>query len=50
MGEIIATTQFKREPGFLYYIGTDKNGYLTICKAIMARNGRHATEKKKKRK
>lgn len=37
MGEVIATTEIKRETGYLYYCGTDKKGNLTVCKAKMAR-------------
>lgn len=33
--KIIAHTKIKRESGFLYYTGTDENGYLTICKSEM---------------
>jgi len=45
MGEIIATTEIKREKGFLYYTGTNNKGNITICKAIMAR-GRKKKENK----
>jgi len=44
MGEVIATTEIKREQGKLYYCGTDKQGNITLCCAVMARGGR----KKKK--
>lgn len=37
MGEVIITTDVKREAGWLYYVGTDKKGNLTVCKAKMAR-------------
>lgn len=40
MGEIIATTQIPREIGWLYYCGTDKSGFITVCKAKMARAGK----------
>lgn len=44
MGIIIARTQLKRETGWLYYCGTDKDGNITVCKAEMKRGGK----KKKK--
>lgn len=44
MGKIIADTKIKREQGKLYYCGTDKDGNITICEAIMARG----MKKKKK--
>jgi hypothetical protein len=37
MGEIIRNTDIKREQGYLYYTGTDKEGNLTICRAKQAR-------------
>ena len=37
MGETIATTEIKREKGFVYYTGTDDNGNLTICRAVAGR-------------
>lgn len=37
MGEVILKTDIKREQGFLYYTGTDSNGNITVCKAVMAR-------------
>ena len=40
MGEIIARTEIPREPGYLYYAGTDENENITLCKAIMCRGGR----------
>lgn len=44
MGEIIQNTEIKRESGWLYYCGTNKDtGYLTICKAKM-RQGRKKKE------
>lgn len=45
MGEVIATTQIKREQGYLYYTATDKNGNLTVCKAKMARGGKRKKKK-----
>lgn len=45
-GKIILKTDIKRESGFLYYCGTDKDtGNLTICKTKMAR-GKKKTKKK----
>jgi len=40
MGEPIFTLPLFREKGFLYYVGTDADGYLTVFKAVMARHGR----------
>ena len=37
MGEEIAKTQIKREQGYLYYCGTDKDGNINVNKAKMAR-------------
>ena len=37
MKEIILTTDIKRESGFLYFCGTDKNGNLIIGRTKMAR-------------
>ena len=48
MGEEILKTDLKREAGFLYYVGTDEDGTLTVCRAVMARHGR--TKKKSKKK
>ena len=37
-GKIILKTDIKRESGFLYYAGTDKEtGNLTLCQTEMAR-------------
>lgn len=44
MGKVILKTDVKREQGKLYYCGTDSNGCITLCEAIMARG------RKKKRK
>ena len=41
MGEVIALTEIPRDPTCLYYCGTDEKGNITICKAVMSRNGRH---------
>jgi hypothetical protein len=40
MGKIILKTDIKRESGKLYYCGTDNNGNITVCEAIMARGGK----------
>jgi len=37
MKETILKTEIKREAGFLYYCGTDKEGNLTLCKTLMKR-------------
>lgn len=37
MAEVLLSTQIKRESGFLYFCGTDKNGNITVNKAKMAR-------------
>lgn len=44
MSEIVLTTTIKREAGFLYYCGTDKNGNITLCRSVMAR-GRNKKDK-----
>ena len=47
MGKELLKTDIEREPGYLYYCGTDKKtGCIIVCKAKMARGGK----KKKKRK
>lgn len=45
MGKLILKTEIKRMPGMLYYCGTDSNGCVTICEAVMAR-GRKSKKKK----
>jgi hypothetical protein len=47
MGEKIAVSTFHREPGHLYYVKEDENGFLSIYKAAMARGGKKKVEKKK---
>jgi len=37
MGETIATTEIKRERGFIYYTGTDDRGMITIGRAKAGR-------------
>lgn len=50
MGKVIANTQIKRMPGMLYYTGTDEQGNLTICEAVMSRGGKKKEKKVKKKK
>lgn len=38
MNKLIARTKIKREKGWLYFTGTDENGYITLCKAEMGKN------------
>jgi len=45
MGKTIAITDIKREKGKLYYCGTDENGFITICEAIMGRGKKKVEEK-----
>jgi hypothetical protein len=45
MGNIILTTDIKREKGKLYFCGTDKEGNITVNEAVMAR-GRKKKDKK----
>jgi len=40
MGERIARVKIQREPGALYYVKSDDDGWLCIFKATMARGGR----------
>jgi hypothetical protein len=37
MSEQIASTEIKREKGFIYFVGTDTNGFLTLNKAVAGR-------------
>jgi len=37
MSEVILTTDLPREKGFIYFVGTDKKGNLTLCKAVAGR-------------
>ena len=37
MGDVISLTDILREKGFIYYVGTDEKGCLTICKAKAGR-------------
>lgn len=46
MGKEILKTDIKREKGKLYYCGTDKNGNIIVCEAIMARGGKSKKKKK----
>jgi hypothetical protein len=43
MSEVLANTDIKRESGKLYFCGTDENGNITVCSAVMGR-----AKKKKK--
>jgi len=45
MGEVIYTTEMKREQGFLYYCSSNDNGFITVCRAIACR-GRVGRNKK----
>lgn len=45
MSKILMTTNLKRESGKLYFCGTDSNGNLTVCEAIMRRGGRKKVKK-----
>ena len=42
MGKAILKTNIKRESGKLYYCGTDDDGNITVCEALMA----HGKKKK----
>jgi hypothetical protein len=48
MGETILKTNIKREPGYLYYTGTDDNGNIILCKTEMARGKKKILKIKKK--
>ena len=37
MKKVIAKTKIKREKGYLYFTGTDDEGYLTIMRTEMAK-------------
>jgi hypothetical protein len=39
MAERIARVKFKREPGYLYFVKSDEEGWLCIYRAIMKRGG-----------
>lgn len=45
MAEMILQTSIPRQKGYLYFCGTDKDGYIIVCKAVMAR-GRKKKEGK----
>jgi len=49
MGKVIMTTNVPRRAGYLYYCGTDSNGCLTLCEAVMARGGKKKKVKKSKK-
>lgn len=40
MGEEILKTNIKRDKGYLYYCGTDEQGNIVVCKALMSHKGR----------
>lgn len=40
MGERIARVKIQREPGYLYYVKADEQGWLCIHKAILNRGGK----------
>jgi len=50
MGKIILKTTIKREAGKLYYCGTDKDGNIAVCEALMARRGKAKKSEAKKTK
>lgn len=51
MGKEILKTEIEREPGFLYYCGTDeKTRCITVCKVKMARGGKKKKKKTIKKK
>jgi hypothetical protein len=47
MGKLIAKSELKREPGFLYYVKSDNEGFLCIYKAVLARGGGQKSRRKK---
>lgn len=46
MGTEILKTTIKRESGKLYYCGTDDNGCIVVCEAVMNRSGGKKKNKK----
>jgi hypothetical protein len=40
MRKTILKTDIKREPGKLYFCGTDDNGCIMLCETEMARKGK----------
>ncbi len=46
MGKALLRINRKREKGKLYYLATDKEGYLVLCEALMRRAGRKRKEVK----
>jgi len=38
--EILLETSIPREKGYLYFVGTSKDGNLLLCKVKMARGGK----------
>lgn len=49
MGQVLLKTTIKRETGKLYYCGTSKDGFITLCSAIMHRGGRKKGSSSKKK-
>lgn len=47
MSEILLKTDLPREQGFLYFVGTSKDGKLMVCRAVMARGGKSKKKKAK---
>ena len=45
MKELIAKTNIKREKGWLYYTGTDEEGFITLWKSESGRNKKRVDEK-----
>jgi hypothetical protein len=40
MKKELLTTNIKREQGKLYYCGTNEEGFIVVCEAIMSRGGK----------
>lgn len=47
MTEILATTEIPRERGYIYYVGTDDRGNLTLCKTKAGRHRKKPKEDEK---
>lgn len=50
MGKLILKTEIKRQIGLLYYCSTSKDGYITVCEAVMARGRKKKVKKVIKKK
>jgi hypothetical protein len=48
MGKPILRTNIKRQNGMLYYCGTDNDGNILVCEAIMSRGGKSKKKKDEK--